>query len=241
MIGWVAPACDVSLRRCHWLRAEQNSAFHMQTLDLKKQYKQLYAPSAKAPELVQVPQLQFIMVDGQIEPGRRPGDSPRFQAATSALYGVSYALKFMSKQRTENPIDYGVMALEALWWIEDGDFDFDKPDNWHFTAMIMQPDHITAAMVDDAVAKVRKKDAAPILDEMRFAPFEEGLCVQMMHIGPYATEPATIAQMERFAVEQGYRFRLLHHEIYLGNPRRTAPEKLKTVLRHPVEPMEPTK
>lgn len=93
----------------------------MQTLDIKRQFKQLYAPSAKTPELVKGPQLQFVMVDGQIEPGHRPGDSPRFQAATSALYGVSYALTFMSKQRTKNPIDYRVMALEALWWIEDGD------------------------------------------------------------------------------------------------------------------------
>lgn len=214
----------------------EKSAIHMQTLDLKKQFKQLYAPSAKTPEFVKVPLLQFVMIDGKIEPGHRPGDSPRFQAATSALYGVSYALKFMSKQRAEHPIDYGVMALEALWWIEDGDFNFDKPDNWHFSARIMQPEHITAVMVEAARAKVRKKEPAPILDELHFAPFEEGLCVQMMHIGPYATEPATIAQMERFAVAQGYRFQRLHHEIYLGDPRRTAPEKLKTILRHPVEP-----
>ncbi|RIK44501.1 MAG: hypothetical protein DCC55_02220 [Chloroflexi bacterium] len=211
----------------------------MQKLDLKKQLKHLYAPSARTVEIVQVPRLQFAMIDGKIEPGHRPGDSPRFQAATAVLFGIAYTLKFMSKQQAENPIDYGVMPLEALWWIEEGEFDFDRPDNWHFTAMIMQPEHITGALFAEALARQRKKADAPILHDLRFASFEEGLCVQTLHIGPYATEPATVARMEAFARDQGYLFHRKHHEIYLSDPRRTAPEKLKTILRHPVERSEP--
>lgn len=211
----------------------------MEKLDLKKQLKHLYAPSAKTVEIVQVPRLHFTMIDGKIEPGCRPGDSPRFQAATAALFGISYMLKFMSKQRAGNPIDYSVMPLEALWWIEEGEFDFDKPDNWHFCAMIMQPDHITDALFAEALARQHKKEDAPILDDLRFASFEEGLCVQTLHIGPYATEPATVARMEAFARDHGYLFHHKHHEIYLGDPRRTASEKLQTILRHPIEPVRP--
>lgn len=211
----------------------------MDKLDLKKQLKHLYAPSAKTVEIVQVPPLKFAMIDGKIEPGCRPGDSPRFQAATAALYGVSYALKFMSKQQAENPIDYGVMPLEALWWIEEGEFDFDRPDNWRFCAMILQPDHITEDLFAEALDRQRQKADAPALDDLRFATFEEGLCVQTLHIGPYATEPATVARMEAFARNHGYLFHRKHHEIYLSDPRRTAPEKLKTILRHPIEPTGP--
>jgi hypothetical protein len=207
----------------------------MDKLDLKRQLKHLYAPSTKSVEIIQAPPLQFVMSDGKIERGCRPDDSPRFQAATAALYGISYTLKFMSKQRAEKPIDYGVMPLEALWWIEEGEFDFDKPDNWHYCAMILQPEHITDALFAEALDRQRKKEDAPILDELRFATFEEGLCVQTLHIGPYATEPATVARMEAFARDQGYRFHRMHHEIYLSDPRRTAPEKLRTILRHPVE------
>lgn len=210
----------------------------MEKLDLKKQLESLYIPSANTVEIVQVPLLHFAMIDGKIERGCRPGDSPRFQAATAALYGIAYTLKFMSKQRAEQPIDYGVMPLQALWWIEEGEFDFDKPDNWHFCAMILQPDHITDVLFAEALTRQRKKEDAPILDDLRFASFAEGLCVQALHIGPYATEPATVARMEAFAREHGYLFHRRHHEIYLADPRRTAPEKPKTVLRHPIEPMD---
>ncbi len=206
----------------------------MAKLDLRKQYKHLYQPPAR-PELVDVPPLRFALVDGAIEPGASPGDSAAFQEALQALYGISYTLKFASKQRRDNPIDYAVMALEALWWVEEGEFDIRCPGNWHWRAMILQPDHIDDALFQQALAQLRKKRPGPALDKLRLETVHEGLCVQIMHIGPYAEEPATLEKMHAFAREHGYRLRGLHHEIYLGDPRRAEPARLKTVLRHPVE------
>ena len=207
----------------------------MAKLDLKKEYKHLYRPSAKEVAVVDVPPLQFVMIDGAIEPGESPGTSPAFGQAMQALYGISYTLKFASKRRQEDPIDYSVMALEALWWVEDDDFDITRPDNWHWTAMMMQPEHITNDMFREALGQLAKKKPDLALDLLRFETFHEELSVQIMHIGPYAEEPATIAKMDEFARENGYRMRDRHHEIYLGDPRRADPAKLKTVLRHPIE------
>jgi len=184
--------------------------------------------------LVDVPEFKFVMIDGRIEPGEAPGTSPGFEAAMGALYGAAYALKFMSKLRKEDPTDYPVMALEGLWWVENGQFDITVKDNWVYTLMIMQPDHITPEMFAEALAQVAKKRPNPALSQLRLASFREGLCVQAMHIGPYATEPGTIEKMHRWAEENGYHLAGKHHEIYLGDPRRAEPEKLKTVLRHPV-------
>jgi len=212
----------------------------MKILDLKKQYKELYKPSTKKATLVKVPRLQFAMIDGAIEKGGEPGTSPAFRETMMALYGLSYTLKFASKLRKKNPIDYPVMALEGLWWVEDGQFDITVKDNWHYTLMMLQPEHISQEMFDEAREHVRKKRGdSSALSRARLEYFEEGLCVQMMHIGPYATEPATIERMRLFAAENGYRDRVglggKHHEIYMSDPRRASPEKLKTVLRHPVE------
>ena len=212
----------------------------MKILDLRKQYKELYNPSAKKPILVEVPRLQFAMIDGAIEKGSEPGKSPSFAEATQALYSISYTLKFMLKKRKTNAIDYPVMALEGLWWVEDGMFDITIKDNWFYTLMIMQPDIITKDVFAEGLEAVRKKKGdSPALSKLRLTNFEEGLCVQVMHIGPYATEPATIERMRAFALENGYRDRVgpngKHHEIYLGDPRKAKPEKLKTVLRHPLE------
>ena len=212
----------------------------MRTLDLKKDLKYLYAPSAKKVEIVKVPRLQFAMIDGAIEKGYEPGNSPSFQEATQALYGISYSLKFMLKKRKSNPIDYPVMALEGLWWVEDGVFDITVKDNWFYMLMILQPDVITKDSFEEGLSQVRRKRGdSPALSNLRLANFEEGLCVQVMHIGPYAAEPATVERMRAFAQENGYRDLVgsggKHHEIYLGDPRKADPAKLKTVLRHPVE------
>ena len=212
----------------------------MKTLDLKKDLKYLYLPSAKKVEIVHVPKLQFAMIDGTIEKGMEPGNSPRFSENMMALYGISYTVKFMSKLRKKNPINYPVMALEGLWWVEDGNFDITIKDNWHYTVMILQPDHITPEMFAEGIEQIRKKRGDnPALSRLRLDHFEEGLCVQVMHIGPYATEHATVERMRAFALENGYRDRVgpngKHHEIYMGDPRKAKPEKLKTVLRHPVE------
>ncbi|GAP12555.1 uncharacterized conserved protein [Longilinea arvoryzae] len=212
----------------------------MEKLDLKKSLKPYYQPSAKTPEIIQVPRFQFAMLDGDIEPGVLPGNSPAFQEAVAALYGIAYTLKFMVKLRKDDPIDYPVMALEGLWWVEDGKFDLRVADNWKWTVMILQPEVVTAEIFAEGLAQLRKKRGdQPAFARLRLDGFEEGLCVQMMHIGPYATEPANVDRMHAFAVQQGYHAQLgsggKHHEIYMSDPRKAAPEKMKTVLRHPIE------
>jgi hypothetical protein len=214
----------------------------MQTLNLKKELKAYYAPKPGQPGLIQVPEFQFAMIDGAIEKGLEPGISPGFQEMMQALYGISYTLKFMLKKREVDPVDYPVMALEGLWWVEDGRFDITVKDNWCYTLMILQPPVITQDLFEQAREQVRKKRGdSGALAMVHLSKFEEGLCVQAMHVGPYSTEPATIERMRAFAAEQGYQDRVgpngKHHEIYLGDPRNADPSKLKTVLRHPVEKM----
>lgn len=214
----------------------------MEKLDLRKDLKYLYAPSAKKVEVVDVPAFNFVMIDGAIEPGQGPGTSPLFQENMQALYGAAYTLKFMAKLRKEKPVDYPVMALEGLWWVEDGTFDLQKPGNWKYTVMIMKPDLVTPEMFADALAQLRKKKGdQPAFARLRLERFHEGLCVQTMHIGPYASEPATVERMQAFMQENGCKDLVglggKHHEIYMGDPRRADPSKLKTVLRHPIKPM----
>ncbi len=206
----------------------------MVKIDLKKELRHLYLPSAKKVSVVNVPEFSFVMVDGMIPAGLPPAESIEFQEALSALYGISYTLKFASKLRAEKPIDYTVMALEGLWWVNDGEFDISQSQDWQFRAMILQPDHITAEMVDDALEESRRKTENPALDKARFQRFQEGLSIQIMHIGPYADEPRSLAKMSEYARENGYEYSGRHHEIYIGDPRRAKPENLKTVLRHPV-------
>jgi hypothetical protein len=212
----------------------------MKILDLKKDFRYLYAPGAKKVEIVQVPRLQFAMIDGAIEKGAEPGNSPGFQEATQALYGIAYTLKFMFKKRKAKAVDYPVMALEGLWWVKDGMFDITVKDNWFYALMILQPDVLTQEIFKEGLAELRRKRGdSEALSRLRLAYFEEGLCMQIMHIGPYATEPATVERMRAFARESGYRDRVgpkgKHHEIYLGDPRKSDPARLKTILRHPVE------
>jgi hypothetical protein len=207
----------------------------MEKLDLRRELKHLYLPSAKEPAIVDVPAMQFVMVDGAIEPGGAPGISPQFAENMQALYGAAYTLKFMSKHRKENPVDYTVQALEGLWWVDDGHFDISQPGNWKYTVMIMQPPHITQDMFQEAVRKAAAKKPSSALARLRLETFAEGLSVQIMHVGPYSEEPATVARMEAYARDHGYRLAGCHHEIYMGDPRLADPKKLKTVLRHPVE------
>jgi hypothetical protein len=207
----------------------------MQTLELKKHYKPLFSASAKAPQLVDVPQLNFLRIDGAIEPGHGPSDSPLFAENLQALYGASYTLKFMLKKRLESPVDYPVMPLEGLWWVEDGHFDIHIKDNWHYTIQIMQPDCVTPDLFAEALAKLRKKKGdIEAFSRLRLEPFHEGLAVQMLHIGPYAAEPVTVEKMDAYLQAERLQKRGHHHEIYLGDPMRADPAKLKTILRHPV-------
>jgi hypothetical protein len=220
-------------------RGDEKEEDVMKTLDLKKDLTYLYLPSAKKVEIVQVPRLQFAMIDGAIEKGQEPGTSTGFQEATQSLYGIAYTLKFRLKKRKTHAVDYPVMALEGLWWVEDGNFDIRVKDNWHYTLMILQPDIITREVFDEGLVEVRRKRGdSPALAQVRLAQYEEGTCMQVMHIGPYADEPATVERMKAFAAENGYEDCVglggKHHEIYLGDPRKADPTKLKTVLRHPL-------
>ena len=215
----------------------------MEKLDLKKDLKYLYAPSTKKIELVDVPPMNFLMLDSAIEPDQSPGTSPLFAENMQAIYAAAYTLKFSLKLRKKNPLDYPVMALEGLWWVEDGTFDLQKPGNWKYTVMIMQPDQVTPEAFADAMAQIRKKKGdQPAFARLRLEPFLEGLSVQTMHVGPYATEPETVAKMQAFMQANGCQDLVglggKHHEIYLGDPRRADPAKLRTVLRHPVKKLD---
>lgn len=211
-------------------------------LDLKKQFKHLYQPPAGKVAVVDVPELQFALIDGQIEPHMSPGDSPQFSAAVGALFGLSYTLKFMSKKRLIDPIDYSVMALEGLWTTPQGGADYAETKEWLWTLMMMQPAHITPEMFTEALVALKSKLAKQgkdggdpaVFERMRLERFTEGLCVQAMHVGPYLDEPRTLEKMKVFAAANGYGFHGRHHEIYMGDPRTARPENLRTVLRHPV-------
>lgn len=204
----------------------------MKKLDLRKDLKNLYQPSSKNPVIIEVPRMKFIMIDGEGD----PNDSVMFQNAVQVLYGLSYTIKFASKKELD--IDYPVMALEGLWWGTPRGltrFTSDDKERWKWTLMIMQPDHITEPFFEDNREIFgKKKDDPPMLDFTRFENFEEGLVVQQLHMGPYSEEWKTVEPMHAWIEEQGYDLTGKHHEIYLGDPRRSAPDKLKTVLRHPV-------
>jgi len=204
--------------------------------DLRKEFKPFYSPSAKKVEIIEVPSFKFAMLDGKIEPGLGAGTSPVFQEAVTALYGISFTLKFASKLRKVDPLDYTMMEFEGLWWGDSEAFDVNATQKeWNFTLMTMQPDHITPEMFQDALGQLRKKKDSVALAKMRLETFHEGLSVQTMHIGPYLDETRTVAAMKAFASQAGYRLCGKHHEIYLGDPSKAQPEKLKTVLRYPIE------
>ena len=201
----------------------------MAKVDFKKELKHLYSASAKEVAVVDVPTMNFIMIDGAGD----PNTVPEFQEAMGALYPVSYTLKFMLKKSVG--FDYVVSPPEGLWWTDDmGRFSVAKKEAWKWTLMIMQPEQVTAELYDEAVAQVRKKKNPPALSKLRLEPFCEGPSVQILHIGPYAAEGPTITKLHHFARENGYRLHGKHHEIYLSDPRRAAPEKMKTILRQPV-------
>lgn len=202
----------------------------MKTIDLKKSLKPFYTASASKPAIIDVPVMNTLTVDGAGDP-----NSPAFQEAVGSLYSVAYTLKFAFKK--EKAIDYPVMALEGLWCADDlSAFASGRRDEWKWTIFIVVPDVVTRKDVAEAIAAVKKKAKFPRFPEVRFEKFAEGKAAQVMHIGPYAEEGPTIERLHRFIADQGYRLRGRHHEIYFGDPRRAAPEKLKTIIRQPVEP-----
>jgi hypothetical protein len=203
----------------------------MEKLDLKKQWKHLYAPKSNAVVTVEVPAHNYLMVDGEGDPNH----SPAFQQAVEALYSLSYTLKFLLK-KSPQAVDYGVMPLEGLWWADDPQV-FHQLDKsaWKWTVMILQPDFIARSQVDAAFDEVRKKKNPAALDRVRMETLEEGKCAQILYVGPFSDEGPTIQRIHDFIRDAGKQLRSKHHEIYMNDPRRTAPEKLKTILRQPME------
>ena len=203
----------------------------MKKLDLKKDLWSFYKASAKDVALVEVPQMNFLMIDGAGD----PNTSPDYRDAVEALFSLSYALKFMIKKGTM-AIDYGVMPLEGLWWADDmADFTNGNKDHWQWTAMMMQPEFITPDLVAEARAQTEKKKNLPALPKVRFETWREGRAAQTLHIGPFSEEAPTIERVHRFIEESGLERAGKHHEIYLSDIRRAAPEKWQTIIRQPVK------
>ena len=199
-------------------------------VNFKVEHKELYR-AKREPALVDVPELGFLMVDGHGD----PNTATEYTQAVEALYTVSYSLKFAIK-RARDGFDYGVMPLEGLWWVRDmSKFTSSKKSDWDWTAMIMQPDQVTQDLLEDALANATAKKSLPAAAKLRLERFREGPAAQVMHIGPYDAEGPTIKRLHELIAESGRTRRGKHHEIYLSDPRRSAPEKLRTIIRQPVD------
>jgi len=203
----------------------------MRKIDYKKELEHLYKASPKQAIIVDVPRMNFLMIDGEGD----PNTSQSYQDAIEALFSVSYALKFMIK-RSELQIDYGVLPLEGLWWTDDmSKFNAVNKDKWKWTSMVMQPEHVSKDFFETAVAQVKKKKKLIALSDMRFESYNEGKAAQIMHIGPFSDEGPTIDRLHSFIRDNNYEPKGKHHEIYLSDFRKTAPDKLKTAIRQPIK------
>ena len=208
--------------------------------DYKKEYKEFYMPKS-APGIVTVPKMNYVAVRGSGDPNEEDGD---YKRAIGMLYAISFTIKMskMGDHRIEGYFDYVVPPLEGFWWqdgIEGIDYAHKEAFNW--ISVIRLPDFVTKADFDWAVMEATAKKKQDF-SKVEFLTLEEGLCVQCMHVGPYDDEPGTVAMMHEFMDEQGYVLDItdkrLHHEIYLSDARKVAPEKLRTVIRHPIKPKE---
>lgn len=201
----------------------------MPKLDLKREWKELYS-APREPALIKVPPLNYAMIDGDGD----PNNSPLFVENTQALYAISFALKFALKKSDKG--DYAVMPLEGLWWMK-ANKKYDPADraNWLWTLMIVQPPPVTRVFFNKALEQVQAKKGLAALDRVRFEKLNEGRAVQLLHIGPYSAEEPNLKRIREFMAANGYKHGGKHHEIYLGDPRRAEPEKLKTILRQPVK------
>ena len=204
--------------------------------DFKKEFKEFYLPATK-PAIVTMPVMNYLAVRGKGNPNEERG---AYKQALEQLYGIAYTLKmsYKSDYRIEGYFEYVVPPLEGLWWTEDGEIDFANKDGFCFISLIRLPDFVTEKDVQWAIREATRKKKKDF-SQVEFFRYDEGLCVQCMHIGPYDDEPATIRSMVDFAQSLGYQIAIdndrRHHEIYLGDPRKTAPDKLKTVIRYPIE------
>lgn len=202
----------------------------MRNIDYKKELKHLYRPSTREVEVVHVPQMNFLMIDGEGD----PNTSQAHQDAIEVLYPLSYSLKFMIK-KSKLEINYGVLPLEGLWWADDwSSFSAESKDAWKWTLMIMQPELVTKEMVQESIEQVKVKKNPVSLPLVRFETFTEGKVAQIMHIDPFSEEGPTIKKAHFLIQESGSQKTGKHHEIYLSDIRRAAPEKWKTIIRQPM-------
>jgi hypothetical protein len=202
----------------------------MSKLDLKKEFRECYTAPADRFQIVCVPRMQFLMVDGCGDPNK----APRFEQCVQSLYSVAYCVK-LALRKAGGHEDYVVGPLEGLWWTDDPvAFTLDKRDTWKWTLMLAQPQFITETMVWQAVADASAGDDAPLSAAVRLESLEEGLCCQILHVGPNEDEAATIARMHAFIHAKGHHLRGRHHEIYMNDPRRNAPQKRRTILRQAI-------
>ena len=206
------------------------------SFDFKKEYKEFYMPKNK-PGIVSVPGMNYIAVRGQGDPNVEDGE---YKQAIELLYGIAYTIKMSKKgdHQIEGYFDYVVPPLEGFWWQDGIDgVDYAHKESFHWISVIRLPDFVTREDLGWAVKEAERKKKTDF-SKVEFLTYDEGLCVQCMHIGPYDDEPATVELMHAFMEEQGYVLdindRRLHHEIYLSDARKVAPEKLKTVIRHPI-------
>ncbi len=202
----------------------------MQKVDLKRELKHLYQPSAKEVVRVEVPPLRFLMIDGEGD----PNTSPAYANAIEALFTVSYTAKFMVKKGAQG-IDYAVMPLEGLWWSDDmSAFVANDRSKWKWTMMIMQPHFAEAAAIQESMAEAKRKKALSAISELRLENFTEGLCAQTLHVGPFSEEGPTIARVHDF-IRARSALAGKHHEVYLSDIRRADPSKWRTIIRQPME------
>lgn len=197
--------------------------------DMKRSLKRLYTAKPE-PELIDVPKRRFLMIDGS----GKPESATAFQDAIGALYSVAYTLKFARKKETGDT--FVVPPLEALWWTGDHDYIDLADDNqeWRWRLMLAVPEDFSKLEIEAAREEAQRKHPNPALRKLHVKEFSEGLCVQVMHVGPYSAERPTIDRMLTYARDHEHKPKGKHHEIYLGDPRRTKPEKLRTILRQPV-------
>lgn len=207
------------------------------SFDYKKEYKEFYMPKNK-PEIVDVPEMKFIAVRGKGDPNKEDGD---YKAAIGLLYGVAFTIKMSKKgsRKIEGYFDYVVPPLEGFWWQENGTgIDYSRKEDFCWISVLRLPDFVTEEDFRWAIEEAEQKKGQDY-SKVEFLTMKEGLCVQCMHIGGYDDEPATVALMDQFLQENGYENDFseerLHHEIYLSDARRVAPERLRTVIRHPIK------
>ena len=202
----------------------------MEKIDLRRKFPLLYKASARKCDIITVPKLHYLMCDGKGD----PNNSVMFQDVLNALYSLAYAMKFMLKKESVYP-DYGIMPLEGLWWTDDmNNFSVNDKAAWKWTLMILQPDFIVPEIVERARTLAASKKQLPKLAEVRLEYMEEGECAQLLHIGPYNMEAENIQRLHTFIKECGCKLHGKHREIYLSDMRKTAPEKLKTIIRQPM-------